>query len=420
MLFYVVLNVFIILFLLFMGAFFAATETAYTGLSRISVRQMLKENAWNALNVYKIKGNLDLLISTVLIGTNFVNTLNSAVVTAFALKVFGAEYVSSATSVILVLIIVFAEIIPKTYANANQKRAAQLSAVPVLVLQKLFFPVIWIFFQFTKGIDFVEKKLVKASRPVVTEEELRTLIDVGEKEGTLERDERKMLERIFEFSDLTVRNIMRHRSLVRYISCTETFENVIAVFEESGYSRLPVYENDSENIIGVLHFKSLLFADKAVSHSADFIKLCMQPVLFVPETLSAVDLLKKFREKNDKFAVAVNEYGGMSGIVTLDNILHEVFGRMTDEHGMVEVSPEERITLVNVNEFLVPGDMRLDDLNNVLYMNLSSEHYDTLGGWLLEKFDELPETGSVYKDGRILFIVEDQSARRIQTVRIKL
>lgn len=420
MLLYIVSSSAIILFLLLMGAFFAAAETAYTGISRISVRQMIKEDAWNALNVYKIKSKLDLLISTVLIGTNFVNTLNSAVVTAFALKVFGAEYVSSAASVVLVLIIVFAEIVPKTYANEHQKRTAQLAAIPILFLQKIFFPVIWIFFQFTKGIDFVEKKLIKASRPVVTEEELKTLIYVGEKEGTLECDERKMLERIFEFSDLTVRNIMRHRSLVRYINCTETFETVIAAFEESGYSRLPVYENDSENIIGVLHFKSVLFADRTVSQSKDFIKLCMQPVLFVPETLSAEELLKKFKEKNDKFAVAVNEYGGMSGIVTLDNILHEVFGRMTDEHGTMEVSPEERITLVSVNEFLVPGDMRLDDLNNVLYLKLSSEHYDTLGGWLLEKFDELPETGSVYKDGRILFIVEDQSARRIQTVRIKL
>ena len=296
----------------------------------------------------------------------------------------------------------------------------QNSAVPILIIQKIFFPVIWLFFQFTKLLDFLEKKIIKAKRPLITEEELKALIAIGENEGTLEQDERKMLERIFEFSDLRVHNIMRHRSLVRHIYASDSFEDVIKIFEETGYSRILVYENDSEEIVGMLYFKDVLFADKKICSCNDFVRQCMRPVLFVPETLSAIELLKKFKAEKNNFAVAVNEYGEMTGIVTLDNILHEVFGRITDEHGMVDVPPEKRITLVGVNEFLVPGDMKLDDLNNVLYMSLSSENFDTLGGWLLERFDELPAVGSVYKKDGTLFIVEDQSARRIQTVRIKL
>lgn len=418
--FYILLNLFAIAFLLFLGAFFSATETAFTSISRISVRQMLKENAKNSIRVYKIKSELDQLISTVLIGTNFVNTLNSSIATAFAIKVFGAEYVSFTTAAITILVIVFAEIIPKTFASFNQKTVVQNSAVPILIIQKIFFPVIWLFFQFTKLLDFLEKKLIKAKRPLITEEELKALIAIGENEGTLEQDERKMLERIFEFSDLRVHNIMRHRSLVRHIYASDSFENVIKIFEETGYSRILVYENGSEEIVGVLYFKDILFADKKICSCNDFIRQCMRSVLFVPETLSAIELLKKFKAEKNNFAVAVNEYGEMTGIVTLDNILHEVFGRITDEHGMVDVPPEKRITLVGVNEFLVPGDMKLDDLNNVLYMSLSSENFDTLGGWLLERFDELPAVGSVYKKDGTLFIVEDQSARRIQTVRIKL
>lgn len=418
--FYILLNLFAIAFLLFLGAFFSATETAFTSISRISVRQMLKENAKNSIRVYKIKSELDQLISTVLIGTNFVNTLNSSIATAFAIKVFGAEYVSFATAAITILVIVFAEIIPKTFASFNQKTVVQNSAVPILIIQKIFFPVIWLFFQFTKLLDFLEKKLIKEKRPLITEEELKALIAIGENEGTLEQDERKMLERIFEFSDLRVHNIMRHRSLVRHIYASDSFENVIKIFEETGYSRILVYENDSEEIVGMLYFKDVLFADKKICSCNDFVRQCMRPVLFVPETLSAIELLKKFKAEKNNFAVAVNEYGEMTGIVTLDNILHEVFGRITDEHGMVDVPPEKRITLVGVNEFLVPGDMKLDDLNNVLYMSLSSENFDTLGGWLLERFDELPAVGSVYKKDGTLFIVEDQSARRIQTVRIKL
>lgn len=418
--FYILLNLFAIAFLLFLGAFFSATETAFTSISRISVRQMLKENAKNSIRVYKIKSELDQLISTVLIGTNFVNTLNSSIATAFAIKVFGAEYVSFATAAITILVIVFAEIIPKTFASFNQKTVVQNSAVPILIIQKIFFPVIWLFFQFTKLLDFLEKKIIKAKHPLITEEELKALIAIGENEGTLEQDERKMLERIFEFSDLRVHNIMRHRSLVRHIYASDSFEDVIKIFEETGYSRILVYENDSEEIVGMLYFKDVLFADKKVCSCNDFVRQCMRPVLFVPETLSAIELLKKFKAEKNNFAVAVNEYGEMTGIVTLDNILHEVFGRITDEHGMVDVPPEKRITLVGVNEFLVPGDMKLDDLNNVLYMSLSSENFDTLGGWLLERFDELPAVGSVYKKDGTLFIVEDQSARRIQTVRIKL
>lgn len=417
---YILLNLFAIAFLLFLGAFFSATETAFTSISRISVRQMLKENAKNSIRVYKIKSELDQLISTVLIGTNFVNTLNSSIATAFAIKVFGAEYVSFATAAITILVIVFAEIIPKTFASFNQKIVAQNSAVPILIIQKIFFPVIWLFFQFTKFLDILEKKLIKAKRPLITEEELKALIAIGENEGTLEQDERKMLERIFEFSDLRVHNIMRHRSLVRHIYEADSFEDVIKVFEETGYSRILVYKNDSEEIVGVLYFKDVLFADKKICSCNDFVRQCMRPVLFVPETLSAIELLKKFKAEKNNFSVAVNEYGEMTGIVTLDNILHEVFGRITDEHGMADVPPEKRITLVGVNEFLVPGDMKLEDLNNVLYMNLSSENFDTLGGWLLERFDELPAVGSVYKKDGTLFIVEDQSARRIQTVRIKL
>lgn len=418
--FYILLNLFAIAFLLFLGAFFSATETAFTSISRISVRQMLKENAKNSIRVYKIKSELDQLISTVLIGTNFVNTLNSSIATAFAIKVFGAEYVSFATAAITILVIVFAEIIPKTFASFNQKTVVQNSAVPILIIQKIFFPVIWLFFQFTKLLDFLEKKIIKVKRPLITEEELKALIAIGENEGTLEQDERKMLERIFEFSDLRVHNIMRHRSLVRHIYASDSFEDVIKIFEETGYSRILVYENDSEEIVGMLYFKDVLFADKKICSCNDFVRQCMRPVLFVPETLSAIELLKKFKAEKNNFAVAVNEYGEMTGIVTLDNILHEVFGRITDEHGMVDVPPEKRITLVGVNEFLVPGDMKLDDLNNVLYMSLSSENFDTLGGWLLERFDELPAVGSVYKKDGTLFIVEDQSARRIQTVRIKL
>ena len=417
---YVILTSLLIVFLLFAGAFFSMTETAFTSLSRITVRQMQKNREKHCELIAALKADLDELIATVLIGTNFVNTLNSAIVTGFAIKLWGEKYVSAATAVILVLVIVFVEIVPKTYAATNTNAAVKMTAVPVFLIEKIFFVVVKTFRLFTKFIDFAEKKIVRTKRVLVTEEELKVLIEVGEHEGTLESDERKMLERLFEFSDLTVHSIMRHRSLVKYISCDATIDEVVSLFETSGYSRIPVYENDVENIIGVLHFKSVLFAANLITLSKDFVKICMAPAVFVPETMSAIDLLKKFKKEKINFAVAVNEYGGMAGIVTLDDILKEVFGRITDEHGLVEASPEDRVVVVNAKEFIVPGDMKLDDLNSVLNLSLSSENFDTLGGWLLEHFDELPAIGSAYKNNGVVYIVEDQSARRIQSVRIKL
>ena len=417
---YIVSISMLIIFLLAVGAFFSMTETAFTSLSRIKVLQLQKEKARHADLIAKLRSNLDELIATVLIGTNFVNTFNSAVTTAFAVKVLGAEYVSAATAVILFLVIIFVEIVPKTFAAINTETAVKNTAIPVYLIKAVLYPVVKTFCLFTRFIDFAEKKIFKSKRVLVTEDELKTLIEVGEKEGTLEQSERKMLERLFEFSDLSVHSIMRHRSLVKYISTESSLDEVIAIFQTTGYSRIPVYENDVENIVGVLHFKSVLFASPLITASKDFIKICMAEPAFVPETMSAIDLLKKFKKEKINFAVAVNEYGGMAGIVTLDDILSEVFGRITDEHGTVEVSPEDKITVIGTNEFIVPGDMKLDDLNDVLNINLSSETFDTLGGWLLEQFDELPPVGKTHKKNGVLYIVEDQSQRRIQTVRIKL
>ena len=340
---YIILISICILLLLVCGAFFSMTETAFTSLSRITVRQMIKDKEKHAQLISRLRSNLDELIATVLIGTNFVNTLNSALATAFAVKVFGAEYVSAATAVVLFLVIIFVEIVPKTYAATNTNSAVKNTAVPVRIIQIVFHPVVMIFCLFTKFIDFAEKKIIRSKRVVVTEDELKTLIEVGENEGTLERDERKMLERLFEFSDLNVHSIMRHRSLVKYVSTESTLDEVIALFQTSGYSRLPVYEKNVENIVGVLHFKSVLFAAGIITQSRDFVKICMREAAFVPETMSAIDLLKKFKKEKINFAVAVNEYGSMAGIVTLDDILREVFGRITDEHGSVEENPESRI-----------------------------------------------------------------------------
>ncbi len=417
---YIILYLSVMLFLLFAASFFASAETAFTGLSPITIRQMKKEGLPHSSEIERIKNRLDDFITAVLIGTNFINTLNSSVATAFALRVFGAESVGVVTAILLFLVILFAEIIPKTYSALNPKVVAYRTALPILAFQWGISPVIKVFSYLTTFVGFLEKKVFGKNSPLITSEELKDLVALGENEGTIEKDERQLLERIFELSGLTVHSIMRHRSLVRYIGSSDTLESVLKAFEETGRSRLPVFEKQSENVVGVLNFRSVLFADSSILAKSDFVSSLMQPALFVPETMSAISLLKTFRLERQKFAVVIDEYGGMSGIVTLDNILRAVFGRITDEHGSASTPPEDRIEIVDTGEFLVPGNIRLDELNRSLRLELSSESFDTLGGWLLEKLGELPDTGAVYKKNGVVFIVEDQSARRIQTVRIRL
>lgn len=406
--------------LLFCGAFFASSETAYTSLSKIQIRQMLKNKEKGASKISYLRANLDRLITTVLTGTNFVNTLASSIATAFAVNVFGAKYVSYATAVMTVLVIIFAEVIPKTLAAVKPVEIARFSANALVVIQKILFPIVWLFNQLTKFIRFIENKIYKEETPLVTEDELKTLIDVGKNEGTLEQKEKEMLDRIFEFSDLHVFDILKHRNLVVSLDVNSSYEEVINKFTQSGYSRLPVYENNKENIIGVLHYKSVLYASTPILKSKDFIRICMRPVLFVPETLTALELLQKFKKDRVSFAVALDEYGTSSGIVAMGDLLQAVFGHITDEFAARDIAPEKRIKVLGVNEFLVPGDMKLDEVNDVLKLNLDSEEFETLGGWLLDSFGELPSTGAVYKDGGTVYIIEDQSARRIQSVRIKI
>ena len=403
------LPIFAFVILLICGAFFASSETAFTSLTRLQARQLVKGKKPHANLVFVLRNNLDFLISTVLVGTNFITSLLSALATAFTVKFFGSAFVSVASFVVSIFVIIFSEIIPKTYAAFFPQEVALN-----------FSPIIWLFGNLSAVLNLIEKKLFKNKSPLITEDELKTLIEVGSEEGTLEKQESKLLERLFEFSDLRVKDIMRHRSFVRYVSEKDSLEKVIETFALAGYSRLPVYKDSPETIIGVLHYKSVLFASEEITKSRDFVRICMRPVEFVPATLTALELLQRFKRSKDNFAVAVNEYGSLAGVVTMEDILYAVFGRMTDEYGLTEVAPEKRIKVSGINEFIVPGDMKLDDVNEVLNLSLDSEYFDTLGGYLLEHFGQLPSIGEAYKNEDAIFLVEDQSSRRIQTVRIRL
>lgn len=406
-----------LVFLVVMSAFFSSSETAFLSLSKIKMRQMLKENKKAATPVAKLKQNTDNLLTLILVGNNFVNTFASSLATSVALGFFGESGVGIATAVMTVLIIIFGEILPKSFAANNPEKLSIFLAKPLSLLKIILKPITFIFSAFSKMISKFVETFQKNPLPSVTEEELKTLIEVGDEEGTLEDGEKEMLYKIFEFTDLRVRDILRHRSFVKAIDSKSNYEETLSKFIESGYSRLPVFKDDLETILGTIHYKDVLyFSGSKLNFTAEKI---VRKALFIPETISVVTLLMRFRTEKHTFAVVVSEHGNVEGIVTTDDVLKAVFGRITDEYNSKTIKPEERIRVTGKREFLIPGDMTLNDVNRIFSTDYESEDFDSLGGWLLEQFGYLPENGEKLKIGSTTFTVEDQGSRRIQSIRMR-
>lgn len=406
-------------FLILCVGFFSSSETAYLSLPRLKLRSMVEQGRRNAKKVAALKANMDRLLTTVLIGTNFLNSLASAIATALAIDLLGSRGVAIAPFVTAFFITTFAQIVPKTAAGLHPDTFTCFSAWPLMILEKLFFPIVWLFEKISHGAVVLVEKILKPAGAIVTEEELKTLIDVGSHEGTIEKDESRLLNKIIKFNDLSVNDVMKHRSQVSMINQEADYDEVINQFLTSGFSTLTVYSGHRENVVGVLNYKKVLFCSEEIDKSKGFAGRQMSEVLFIPGTMSVLDILQQFRTSEHKFAVVLDEQGQTDGIITMEDILKVVFGHMSDENTYDNTAPEDKVELVSLNTFIVPGDMKIDDANEILGLALESDEMNTVGGWLLEQFGYLPASGTVLIKDRILFTAEDVSGRRIVSVRVK-
>ena len=406
-------------FLILCVGFFSSSETAYLSLPRLKLRSMVEQGRRNAKKVAALKANMDRLLTTVLIGTNFLNSLASAIATAFAVDLLGSRGVAIAPFVTAFFITTFAQIVPKTAAGLHPDTFTCFSAWPLMILEKLFFPIVWLFEKISHGAVVLVEKILKPAGAIVTEEELKTLIDVGSHEGTIEKDESRLLNKIIKFNDLSVNDVMKHRSQVSMINQEADYDEVINQFLTSSFSTLTVYSGNRENVVGVLNYKKVLFCSEEIDKSRGFAGRQMSEVLFIPGTMSVLDILQQFRTSEHKFAVVLDEQGQTDGIITMEDILKVVFGHMSDENTYDNTAPEDKVELVSLNTFIVPGDMKIDDANEILGLALESDEMNTVGGWLLEQFGYLPASGTVLIKDRILFTAEDVSGRRIVSVRVK-
>lgn len=408
----------LIILLLCVG-FFTSSETAFLSLPKLKIRSMVEEGKKNAKLVQKLKNNMDSLLTTVLVGTNFLNSLASAIATALAISILGSKGSTIAPFVTAFFLTTFGTIVPKTASGLYPDKFACAESVPLAILEKIFFPVVWIFERLSHFAVWIVEKIIKPKDAILSEEELQTLIEVGSLEGTIQKDEHNLLNKIIKFNNLQVKDIMKHRSFVSMISTDADYNEVTEEFLKSGFSTITVYSENKENVVGVLNYKKILFSSENVDKSTGYAGRNMDDVLFIPGTMDVLEVLQKFRQSEHKFAVVLGEQGQTDGIITMEDITNVVFGRMTDENTYDDTAPEDKVKLVSLNTFIVPGDMKIEEVNEILNLKLESEDMNTIGGWLLEQFGYLPSAGTVCIKDKILFTAEDVAQHRIVSVRIK-
>lgn len=406
-------EIILIFVLVYLVSFFASSEIAFVSLNKIQLRQAVKENRKHARLINKMHGKMDRLLSTILVGTNLFTTFCSSLATTLAVSLMGQNGTIVATVCVTVLIIIFGEILPKTMAANMPYETAVKRAVLLRSFDILFFPITSIFAAGAKLLDKMMSFSHK-NQKVITEEELKTLIDMGNQEGTLENSEKHILKNIVQFGDLRVRDIMRSKALMIAVNENASYTEILDTFAFSGHSHLPVYRENLDSIVGILSFKEMFDSNNFS------MKKSMRSVCYVPETISALSVLRYMKKERQNIAIVVDEHGCNCGLITMDDILCSVFGRTMNAFNDGDASPFNRIQILKNNIFVVPGEIRLDDLNEALSLHLESEFFDTLGGWLLEQFGVLPSVGEVIKRNGIVYEIEDQAQRRIKSVRIIL
>ena len=404
----------LLILLISLSNFFSASETAFLSLNKIQLKQAVKEKRKHARLISKMHSKLDSLLSTILVGNNIVNVFSSSLATALALSIIGEKGEEITTLAMTVLIIIFGEILPKTLASVNPFKYASRNSPLLRFFYIILTPVTFIFSVLSKGMNKFISLFDKTKQPVITEEELKTLIEMGNKEGTIESSEKHILNNIVDFGDLRVRDIMKPCPLIYAIEENSTYDQILDMFALSGHSKLPVYKNSLDTIVGILNFKDM-FDEKNFN-----IKTAMRKACYVPETITTLSVLRYMKKERQNIAIVVDEHGINRGLVTMDDVLGTVLGRTMHVIDAESEDPLNRIRVLKPNQFLVPGEIKLTDLNAAFSLNLESEFFNTLGGWLLERFGYLPSVGEVTRYNNVIFEIEDQAQRRIKAVKITL
>ncbi|MBD5157808.1 MAG: HlyC/CorC family transporter [Butyrivibrio sp.] len=396
--------------LLILSAFFSSAETAFVSVNLIRMRSLAEDGSKRAKKVLKIASDSPKMLSAILIGNNIVNISASSLATTISLAIWGKASVSIATGILTFIVLIFGEISPKTIATTYADKIAPAYSGIIWALMVVLTPVIFIINKISKGVLFIFGFDPNKHKVSITEDELRTIVDVSREEGIIENDEHEMISNVFDFGDSQAKDVMIPRIDMTCISADSTYDEIISVFREYKYTRLPVYEESVDNVIGIVNVKDLLLCEKNDGFS---VKEILRKPYYTYEFKNISELMEELRKTSNNFTVVVDEYGSTVGMITLEDLLEEIVGDIRDEYDEDE---EDDIVHLGENEYLLSGSVRLDDISDILKLPEADEacdDYDSAGGLIIKHLERLPQNGDEVDFEDFRLVVEECDKNRI-------
>ena len=404
-----------VIILLCLSAFFSSSETALTTVNQIRMRTLADNGDKRAARVLRVTGNPGKMLSAILIGNNIVNLSASSISTSLAIHLFGNTGAGIATGILTFLILIFGEVTPKTMATIKADSMSLTAAAPIGFLMKILTPVIFIINKLSLGLMFLLHVNIKDAQKKMTEEELRTIVDVSQENGVIEHEERDMIHNLFDFGDAEAKEIMVPRIDMTFVQADATYQEVLDIFRQDMFTRLPVYEDSTDNVIGIINMKDFLLQNDTPEFS---VRNLLREPYFTYEHKNTADLFLEMRKSSISLAIVLDEYGVTAGLITLEDLLEEIVGEIRDEY---DADEEDDITRISDREFYVLGSANLNDVSEALSLHFTSDDYDTIGGYCLGLLDHLPEKNEIIlTDNNILIRIDRMEKNRIERIYIRL
>ena len=412
----IIIDILVILILILLSAFFSSSETALTTISPHRLRSMVEEKMKHADTLESVLSRKDKMLSVILICNNIVNIAVSSLCTVLVQKLFGNWAVSIGTGILTVIILVFGEISPKTIATYRAEKLA-LRIAPVISF------LMWLFTPLAAVVNFLSSGVLKLSgvnknerSESYTENEIRSIVEVSTEEGVIEDKEKEIINNVFDFTDTIAREVMVPRVNITAIHLDTDFHEVKQIYLDNMYTRLPIYDADDNEFVGMLHFKDFLFLDDRQKASFQVEKL-MRELPYTYENKHLSELFMEMKRLRISMMAVMDEYGVTTGIITMEDLLEEIVGDIRDEY---DADEENELVITDTDEYEVPGSMSISDVNGRIGTALFSESYDSIGGLMMESLDRLPEQGDEIRIGNVSITAEKVSGTKIEAVRIRL
>ena len=406
----------IVLFILILlAAFFSSAESAYSSVNKLRIRSLADEGNKKAIKVMDLLEHSTKMLSAILIGNIIVTLVAAAITTSLAINKWGNSYIIPSTLLLIILVLVFGEVTPKFVAVAYSEELSLAYVGIIYGYTKLLTPVTFIFSSISKGLIHVFRINLSKETTTITEDELLTIVDVSHQEGVIESEERKMITNVVDFGDSVTKDVMVPRTDMVFGSVDMTYEELVEIFSIYKYTRIPIYSGTRDNIIGIINLKDLFFYTKSLS---DFsIHDIMREPYFTYEYKGTAELFHEMKKDSIAIAIVIDEYGETAGLVTLEDLIEEIVGEIRDEYDEDE---EDDIQKISDREFLVDGNTNLDEINETLGINLQSEEYESIAGYIIFLLDHIPEEGERVTDKNVTLTVDSIIKNRVDKVRIEV